>query len=129
MNTLVDYLEKLKAHLSDKERWEECFENNKRSGYSSGSLENDIGNLYDGQTMNYRVGYDCLARAIIDIHGEDIRNHPTYSSSPRFPEEMVNLPDLDDVRIVNTFGKFKCHENLMKVLDSAIRYAKVYIFS
>jgi hypothetical protein len=31
--------------------------------------------------------------------------------------------------IIHAFEERKCHEDMMQVLDLAIRYAKVYIFS
>lgn len=130
MKTLTDHLDKIKQHLSDKNFWERCYKNNKITGYCSGSLDHDLSYIWSSNGKHYAAAYDCVARAILDIHGSEIRNTDTYCHHRYARRVGDKFPAHEDhLRIVRAFREYDSHENLMKVLDIAIRYSKIYIFS
>ena len=130
MKSLAEHLIEIKKHLSSKERWEECWENNKITGYSSGSLSNTLGGLWSPEGRNhYRPAYDCVARAIIFLFGPIKESRRAIISQGIDPEYLSYCPKIEDIRTLRAFEERKCHEDLMKVLDLAIRYAKLYVFS
>ncbi len=122
--TLVEHLIKVREHLSDKERWETNWENNKVTGYTSGSLGGTLGGLWNSHNnSNYVAAHDCVARAIKQLFG------PLKMS-----RQIIFLNDDNPVpnshfEIIHAFEERKCHEDMMQVLDLAIRYAKLYTFS
>jgi hypothetical protein len=120
--TLVEHLTKIKEHLSNKERWEEYWENNKVTGYSSGSLANTLGGIW-GDKQKYAAAYDCVSRAINDLVPDLILNRKSIAIMDGDPVS------LQQYRIVDSFGDIKDHDQLMRVLDLAIRYAKLCAFS
>lgn len=129
MKSLTEHLVDIKNHLSDKNRWEEDHKNNKVTGYCSGDLDNDIAYIWSSYGPHYVAAYDCIARAIIDVHGTEIRDTPTYALHSYVNCDGATFQaDEDHLRIVRAFRKYDSHENLMKVLDIAIRYSKLYVF-
>lgn len=132
MKSLDEELFYIKEYLSNKKRWEEYWESNKITGYSSGSLGNTLGGIYNDEgKKHYRSAYDCVARAIITICGDIKESKPVMFGNGHMldSEYMKFCPNEKDVRTINAFQEYKDHELLMKVLDTAIRYAKVYSFS
>jgi len=130
MKSLTDHLIAIKDHLSYKDYWEECHKNNKVTGYSSGSIDNDLAYIWSCNGYHYVAAYDCIARAVLDIHGEEIRcayAYANYRYAKRDDEKFY--PNEDHLRIVRAFREYDSHENLMKVLDIAIRYSKLYAFT
>lgn len=128
--SLVESLTKIKEHLSDKERWETNWENNKITGYSSGSLSNDLGGLWNaGDKYHYRAAYDCVARAIVSIFGPIKESKRAIIGHGNEPEYIALMPKEEDIRTLRAFEELKCHEDLMRVMDLSIRYAKLYVFS
>lgn len=130
MKTLTEHLVDIKNHLSDKDRWEEDHKNNKVTGYLSGDLDNDIAYIWSSNGSHYVAAYDCIARAILEVHGPEIRDTAAYArhryanlKEAKFRADEVHL------RIVRAFREYDSHENLMKVLDIAIRFSKLYIFT
>jgi hypothetical protein len=132
MKSLADHLIEIKKHLSDKERWETDWNNNRVSGYTSGSLESDLGGLWNvGYKKDVPAVFYCTARAIHHLYGNLHYYRYHYVSWDHGLKETDSkcCPADNDVRLVKAFGDYNSHESLMKVLDLAIRYAKVYAFS
>ena len=130
MKSLTEHIVDIKNHLSDKLMWEECHANNKVTGYCSGDLDNDLAYIWSSYGPHYVAAYDCVARAILDVHGPEIRETPTYALHRYVSRDDSKFhADEDHLRIVRAFRDFDSHENLMKVLDIAIRYSKLYIFT
>jgi len=133
MKTAKDHLIEIKNHLSDKERWEELWESNRITGYSSGSLENSLAGIwctsYGTDKAAYPAAYACVGRAILKICGSDI------ISSKEYNEQKYHYDDTDayranesDLRLVHAFSYKKDHELLMQILDLSIKYASRLIF-
>ena len=122
--TLVEHLIKVREHLSNKERWETNWENNKVTGYASGSLLNTLGGLWDSKNnSNYAAAHDCVARAIKTLFGQ---LKPTKTKNHIVIDNPVPASHFE---IIDAFQERKHHEDMMQVLDLAIRYAKMYTFS
>jgi len=124
MSKLVDALINVKTHLSNKKRWERNWEDNKVTGFSSGSLLNTLGGLYNSKDNSlYMAAHDCVAQAIKQLFG------------PLKMTKTINFIVLDNpvpveyFEIIEAFHEKKNHEELMQVLDVAIRYANLYVFS
>jgi hypothetical protein len=133
MKTLAEHLINVKRHLSDRERWEKNWESNRITGYSSGSLANDIGGIFGaGFKKEYPAAYECLARAISDLYLEELNKLP---ATTRLGYHTVVVdgwefqPKKEHIKIVAAFGEIKNHEYLMNVLDLAIRYANLLAFT
>ena len=74
MRTLSEHLNTIKVFLSNKERWERDWDNNRKTGYSSGSLMNELAGIWGaGSKKEYPAAYACVARAIMDLYGEEIK--------------------------------------------------------
>jgi hypothetical protein len=132
MNTLADRLIGIRDHLSDKETWEKLWEANRVTGYSSGSLMNDLSGIFvTGGKREYPAAFACVSRAIMDLYGDQIKSFPPKTMGYQGLQEMdwEYEPDREHIMNVRVFQEFKNHEWLMNVLDLAIRYAKVWIFS
>lgn len=127
---LHELLSRVKKELSNKEVWEKYWESNKLSGYSSGSLMNSLGGLYTSQhRMSYPAGYVCVARAIRELYQFEIDRLPIKAVSFQLVADWEFQPSREDILTVRSFQEIKNHEYLMNVLDLAIRYAKIWIFS
>lgn len=125
MKSLVDELVYVKGHLSNKERWETNKKNNKITGYSSGSLMNTLGGIWNNQDQrNYVAAYDCVQRAILDL----MPNLDLAGAIRIIPGDSDPV-NIQHYHIVRVFSEHNSHEELMVVLDRAIRYAKLYAFS
>jgi len=125
MKTLVEHLIAIREHLSDKERWEECYDNNKITGYCSGSLGNDLAGVWNaGDNIHYAAAYDCVAKAINNLFGDCLE-----AKIYRIDLMTNDSVPVEQYTVVRAFGERRCHKDLMKVLDLAVRYAKVYVFT
>ena len=123
MNSLVRDLETIKENLSKKCTWEIDW-NNKVTHYFNGSLINELSTYYSLNADNYKAAFACVAKAILISYRSKLKDlvpplHPLIN----YP----NYPDAEDVRVVAAFhGNYN---DIIKILELAIRFAKVYSFS
>jgi hypothetical protein len=133
MKSAKDHLIDIQKHLSDKERWEELWESNRITGYSSGSLSNDLAGIWctskGTDKAAYPAAYACVGKAIIDICGTSIRNTKAYSRNNYVSQDDDPYPpDENDLRLVDALADIKDHALLMQILDLSIRYANLLVF-
>jgi hypothetical protein len=124
MKTLVEHLIYVRDHLSDKERYQTNWINNKVTGYTSGSLGGTLAGIWNSKNnSNYVAAHHCVAMAIEHLYGslQMIRK-------VTFMNEGNPVPD-SHFAIIHALEERKYHSHVMKVLDLAIRYAKLYAFS
>lgn len=135
MKTLVEILIQIKENLSDKVVWERAWEANKLSTTRvENSLRLELANIFRSKEdpKYYSRAYSCVSKAIIDLFEKDLQELPSKTIAWQAGVSLGNwhyAPTREDMMNVRCFEEFKNHENLMKVLDLAIRYAKIWIFS
>lgn len=124
--TLANHILKIKNHLSNKETWEK-FHDISEAGFNLG---NDLAGLWCcGHKKYYPAAYACVAKAALDFHKDAIYQSETWQKMTFAKSESEYPPDDMDVRTVWSLEKVCTHEQLMRVLDQAIRYANLWIFS
>lgn len=130
MKSTKDHLIEIRKFLSDKDRWEECWENNRITGYCSGSLGNSLEGIwctsYGIGKAAYPQAYACVGKAILHICGDVIRNDINYKLKYSLQDFEYPAKE-DDCRLVDALNKRKDHALLMQVLDLAIIYADIYL--
>jgi len=124
MKDLVSALIDVREHLSDKERWETNWVNNKATGYTSGSLGGTLAGLWDSKNNStYVAAHHCVVMAITHLFGSLKMSRPVT-----FVNEGNPVPNLH-FALIRAFEERQYHSDVMKVLDLAIRYARLYSFS
>lgn len=124
MKDLVSELIKVREHLSDRKRWETNWVNNKVTGYTSGSLGGTLAGLWDSKDNScYVAAHHCVVMAIKQLFGS-----LKMSCNITFLNEGNPVPD-SHFALIRAFEERQYHSDVMKVLDLAIRYARVYSFS
>lgn len=124
MKDLVSELIKVREHLSDRKRWETNWVNNKVTGYTSGSLGGTLAGLWNSENNSiYVAAHHCVVMAIKHLFGS-----LQMSRRVTFMNEGNPVPD-SHFALIRAFEERQYHSDVMKVLDLAIRYAKLYSFS
>ena len=136
MKTLAEILIEIKENLSDQVAWQRGWEANKISlAKVHKSLRFELANIYrrnNEDRINYPRAYACVARAIKDLFEKDLQDLPSKTIAWQAGvslDDWKYAPAREDMMTIRSFEEFKNHENLMKALDLAIRYARVWIFS
>lgn len=133
MESLVHKLTNIKKSLSDRVTWELQRES---PGYGTYNLQNELVGLwccYQGEEKrDYVMAYDCVARSAINLLGDKLIQSMQYTNiklSSHQDDDDPFCPKYSDIIAVHAFEKLCTHQQLMSVLDEAISYAKIYIFS
>ena len=131
MNILATKILGIKKDLSDKERWDKYHDHSD----CSYNLMNEIAALWccasGDEKRYYPPAYKCIARAALDYCEKEIKAHKLYVKGHMSNHDLDDPypANVEDIRIVWAFEKICTHEQLMEVLDRAMRYANLSVFS